>query len=244
MAAAGLVFQLAPNQDGSWTETVLHSFCFVITCHDASGPTASLIFDQTGNLYGTTLGGYPSDRSAVFELTPNADGSWKERVLHNFGQTSEGRWDSLCGCDLRPGRKSLRHDAPSGRPSRCPETGGCGVAYKLAPSPSGGWKETVLREFTGRDGLNPAAGLIFDQAGNLYGATEHGGDLSFCGGSNGCGIIFKLTPTSKRRMEGDSVAHLLRQSGSFSCRYSDIRRRGKPLWDNRGRWQDDLRFGV
>ena len=47
----GTVFKLVPNADGSWTESVLHSF-------DGNGdggfPTAGLIFDAAGNLYGTT----------------------------------------------------------------------------------------------------------------------------------------------------------------------------------------------
>ena len=46
----GTVFKLAPNQDGSWTESVLHSF----NGSDGAFPYAGLIFDAAGNLYGTT----------------------------------------------------------------------------------------------------------------------------------------------------------------------------------------------
>jgi uncharacterized repeat protein (TIGR03803 family) len=46
---------------------------------------------------------------------------------------------------------------------------GCGVVYKVSPSAH----ETVIHLFTGgADGANPAAGLIFDSAGNLYGTTS------------------------------------------------------------------------
>ena len=65
---------------------------------------------------------------------------------------------------------------------------GCGTVFKLDPSGN----ETVLYSFTaGSDGALPAAGLIMDAAGNLYGTTAHGGGpCPF--GSGGCGTAFKL----------------------------------------------------
>ena len=71
-----------------------------------------------------------------------------------------------------------------------------------------------MREFTGRNGLNPQAGLIIDQAGNLYGATDYGGDLSSCGG-RGCGIIFKLAPISSGGWK-ETVSHIFHDNpGAF-----------------------------
>jgi uncharacterized repeat protein (TIGR03803 family) len=68
-----------------------------------------------------------------------------------------------------------------------------GVAYgafELSPEP-GGWKETVLHDFNGKngDGSGAFAGLTLDHSGNLYGITEQGGGGG-CGG--GCGISFEL----------------------------------------------------
>ena len=69
----GVVFELTPQPDGSWIETVLHSFG---NGEDGSGPFISgLVFDDTGNLYGTTRGGgatiiCPSGCGTVFELSP------------------------------------------------------------------------------------------------------------------------------------------------------------------------------
>jgi uncharacterized repeat protein (TIGR03803 family) len=61
---------------------------------------------------------------------------------------------------------------------------------------------TVLHSFcsqpncTDTDGANPYAGLVRDAAGNLYGTTESGGDLS-CNPPDGCGTVFKVTKSGK-----------------------------------------------
>jgi uncharacterized repeat protein (TIGR03803 family) len=83
---------------------------------------------------------------------------------------------------------------------------GCGVIFKLDP-----WgKEKVLHRFIGLGelyGANPARGLIRDAAGNLYGTTQNGGNISGCSnnesfepvitGTPGCGVIFKLDPAGR-----------------------------------------------
>jgi uncharacterized repeat protein (TIGR03803 family) len=53
----------------------------------------------------------------------------------------------------------------------------------------------VLHTFEGADGNAPSAGLIFDSQGHLLGTTELGGDLT-CNNSNGCGTVFRLSPSS------------------------------------------------
>jgi uncharacterized repeat protein (TIGR03803 family) len=72
-------------------------------------------------------------------------------------------------------------------------TYGDGAVYKLKPNPDGTWAESVLHSFAGPDGSTPYAGLVLDTAGNLYGTTVIGGS-SACSG--GCGVVFKLAPTS------------------------------------------------
>ncbi len=70
---------------------------------------------------------------------------------------------------------------------------GCGVVFKLDST----GKETVLYTFTGgADGASPAAALVRDAAGNLYGTTVSGGVCSWPYSSNGCGVVFKLDPTT------------------------------------------------
>jgi uncharacterized repeat protein (TIGR03803 family) len=70
------------------------------------------------------------------------------------------------------------------------------VVFKLSPTASGPWTESVLYSFSGgADGATPAAGVIVDSAGNLYGTTEYGGGNADCG-SFGCGVVFKMAPAS------------------------------------------------
>jgi len=76
---------------------------------------------------------------------------------------------------------------------------GCGVVYKLTPTASGPWQQTVLYTFTGgSDGALPWAGVILDSAGNVYGTTQAGGHAFTCNaGGGGCGVVYKLTPTDQ-----------------------------------------------
>jgi uncharacterized repeat protein (TIGR03803 family) len=185
----GTVFQLSPNSNGGWTEKVLYNFCSLSKCSDGSQPESGLIFDQAGNLYGTTASGGEgsgNDEGTVFELEPNANGSWTESVLHSFN-----------GPDGLNPQASLILDAAGNLygTTEYGGTGGGGTAgggtiFELMPA-SGGWTESVLYDFCSAencaDGLEPAASLIFDQTGNLYGTTVEGG--AACN----CGVVFQLT---------------------------------------------------
>jgi hypothetical protein len=64
----GVVFKLAPNSKGGWSESVLHRF--LDNRGTGAHPYAGLIFDATGNLYGTTGGDFKKTHGSVFEITP------------------------------------------------------------------------------------------------------------------------------------------------------------------------------
>ena len=186
----GTVFKLAPNSDGSWTESELHRFCSLTNCEDGQGSFAGLIFDAAGNLYGTTWNGGSTNHGVVFKLAPTS-GGWNESVLYSFGPDGQNSdaglvFDSagvLYGVTWYGG------------------TYGAGVVFKLIPTSSGEWKESALHRFSGgNDGARPRAGLTFDSAGNLYGTT--GG-----GGAYGRGVAFSLTPNT----DGSWTQHTLHQ---------------------------------
>jgi uncharacterized repeat protein (TIGR03803 family) len=185
----GTVFNLRPPPKACktalcpWTETVLYSFKGGA---DGAYPWDALVFDQTGNIYGTTQnGGVPKPTSpcnigecgTVFELTP-ANGGWIESVIYSFS-----------GSDGKNPLSGLTFDQ-SGNLYGTTWGGGAygyGAVYQLTPSGSG-WTESILYNFTGgADGASPYGGLIFDPSGKLYGATS-------AYGTGGGGTVFELTP--------------------------------------------------
>jgi hypothetical protein len=61
-----VVFKLMPNSRGGWTERVLWDF----QDHPGDDPTAALVLDDAGNLYGTRTGDGKKTFGSVFEITP------------------------------------------------------------------------------------------------------------------------------------------------------------------------------
>jgi uncharacterized repeat protein (TIGR03803 family) len=163
---------------------------------DGNYPSANLVFDASGNLYGTTTQGGTNGAGTVFKMTPNA-GQWIKTILYSFCH--------LQGCpDGSSPYSDLIIDA-AGNLYGTTYNGGTywqagsmtgGVVFKLTPQPDGTWTETVLHNFgNGTDGILPQASLVSDKAGNLYGTTTGGGATS-PGCSQGCGTVFELSPGS------------------------------------------------
>jgi hypothetical protein len=76
---------------------------------------------------------------------------------------------------------------------------GCGTVFKMSPpkQKGGQWTETVLYSFpTPKQGFLPQGDLVFDSAGNLYGATQFGGGFgTTCDPFyQYCGAVFELSP--------------------------------------------------
>jgi uncharacterized repeat protein (TIGR03803 family) len=191
----GTIFKLPPTG----TEIVLHRF----TGADGAGPASALIADAAGNLYGTTTYGGPY-YGTVFKLTLNPDGTYTHGVLHNFaGYPSDGTSPHDLNADAAG---NLYGATTGGGGSACgADNLGCGTVFKLTPNPDGTYSESMLYSFTGdRDGAGPAAGLLTDAAGNLYGTTSEGGGSRAC--LTGCGTVFTLTPNLDGTY-GESVLH-------------------------------------
>jgi uncharacterized repeat protein (TIGR03803 family) len=204
----GTVFKLQPAATacltGScpWKKTVLHRFTFGYN-DDGANPTAAVVFDQMGNIYGTAInGGYPSSTGVVYELTPS-QGGWTETILYKLDA-----WGQYGGHFGGPYASVVFNSAGNlyGTGSRGYDN--CGVVYELTPSDSG-WIEKDLHVFPyipagcesgqpNEEGSFMGQGwVIFDQAGNLYRSTEFGGPY-------GGGTVFMLSPSN-----GEWVFHLL-----------------------------------
>jgi uncharacterized repeat protein (TIGR03803 family) len=178
----GTVFELSPKTGGGWTGKILHSFNN--NNIDGFNPDASLIFDGSGNLYGTTNSGGSYEYGIAFELSPTGSGAWTEKVLHNFGSdTSSDGWFPAAGLVFDASGNLYGTTAAGG-------THAGGVVFELTPGAGGDWKETTLHSFLDdapTDGFFPLSGLTIDASGNLYGTT-------FQGGTYGVGTVFELTP--------------------------------------------------
>ena len=192
----GTVFELTPNSGGGWTELVLHSFNPNNT-KDGASPLGGLVIDASGNLYGTTeLSTGSNGGGTVFEMVAQAGGGWKEKILHTFTASSAGGQYPESTLILDAVGNLYGTTSYGGAGTGC-GTLGCGTVFELLHSAGGTWTERVLHTFTndGTDGYTPFGGLAFDSAGNLYGTTSSGGNVTTCGSGVGCGTVFELTPT-------------------------------------------------
>lgn len=192
----GTIFKLSPNHNGTWSESILYTF---LGGTDGGFPSA-LTLDSTGNFFSTSASGGntnpPCDCGTVFELSPSANGTWQKTILYSFTDGLDGGVPSSGVIFDSAG--NLYGETFDGGSFACPQSG-CGTVYRLT-SESGGWKFGVIYTFNGVDGskgAQPSGGLTMDSAGNLYGTTSGGGNLT-CNNGNGCGTIFKLSRTENR----------------------------------------------
>jgi uncharacterized repeat protein (TIGR03803 family) len=172
---SGIVFELSPNGDGSWSESILHSFDTV-----GENPEASLALDVQGNLYGATPGfGAGGSYGTIYELSPSGGGAWTLNTIHSFTNGTDG---------AEPGPVVLGNASQIYGTAANGETRHDGFVFSFNRLSVTGWTELFLHTFTGGDdGTNPAAPLTLDAAGNLYGLTS-------TGGAYGDGTLYKLTP--------------------------------------------------
>lgn len=171
----GTVYRLTHSGSG-WTEDTLYSFP---NNSDGSNPVGGLVFDQAGNLFGTTQSGGTGGGGTVFELSPSG-GGWNFTVLYSFSGQN-GPLDTLA---MDAGGNLYGTTYGDG-------TYGYGSVFKLTRN-NGSWSYTDLHDFTsGADGANPVGGVSLDTSGNLYGTTSDG-----AGGpcSLGCGTVWEITP--------------------------------------------------
>jgi uncharacterized repeat protein (TIGR03803 family) len=146
---------------------------------DGSEPHANLVRDGARNLYGTTFFGGGGNNGIVFELAPNGT----ESVLHSFSGGADGFYPGY-GSLLRDGAGNLYGTTEEGGMSGAE----AGTVFKVAPD---GTKTELYSFCPGGypcvDGETPAAGVIADGKGDLFGATLQGGP-------DGSGTIYEVRP--------------------------------------------------
>jgi uncharacterized repeat protein (TIGR03803 family) len=174
---AGTVFQIT-RSGNHWKESILHNFTGGA---DGDIPEASVVVDQLGNLYGTTVSGGAGGCGCgiVFKLERHSNGKWEERVLHNFKNN---------GHDGSTPTTALIFDSAGNLYGTTYEGGayGAGTAFELMQNFNGSWIETVIETFIGPSRGSEPNALVLGNDGYLYGSA--------LGGAYNAGVVFQLSP--------------------------------------------------
>jgi uncharacterized repeat protein (TIGR03803 family) len=168
---AGVVFKLAAGG----TLTVLHAF----DGNDGVNPEGRLIRDRKGNIFGTAYGGGANNKGVVYKISSMG----RFKLLHSFAGGADDGWN--------PTNAGLAMDR-DGSLYGMTQFGGVndyGTVFRISPA----GKFELLHSFLGgSDGRYPAAGLVADKTGNIFGTTQGGGGHDNC--LYGCGTVFMMTP--------------------------------------------------
>jgi uncharacterized repeat protein (TIGR03803 family) len=214
---AGNVYELSPDGNGGWSETVLYTFTGGT---DGDSPSGPVIFDGAGNLYGATVDGGPNGLGVVFELTPMG-GNWTETVLYSAAKHDAGvnpqtglimdasgnfygaTLHSVFELSYSDGVWSARNIYSVGVVDSI--AGGLTIdvsgnifgnsewkVFELTPNGTGGWRTKVLHKFAGYpiDGAFAQGTPVVDSYGNVFGTTNGGGNT-------GQGTVYEVTAKRK-----------------------------------------------
>jgi uncharacterized repeat protein (TIGR03803 family) len=200
---SGTVFKITPGG----TLTTLYSFCSQSGCTDGDGPQAALVQATNGDLYGTTIvgGAYCASVGGcgtVFKITPGGTLT----TLHSFCSQS--------GCPDGSGPGALIQ-ATNGDFYGVTAFGGAngyGTVFKTTETGT----LTTLYSFCAQsgctDGAGPYAGLLQAPNGDFYGTTEDGGGCAVGPPGQGCGTMFKITPSGTL-----TTLHIFCSQGGVFC---------------------------
>jgi uncharacterized repeat protein (TIGR03803 family) len=171
-----IAFELSPDGKGGWNPTVLYTFT-------TGQPWGTPALDKAGNFYGTTdAPNSHNNPGTVYKLSRGKEGKWTKKILHSFKSGDFTPWGVVLDA------AGNIYGTTSGY-GRAPFP--FGTVYELVAEPgTGTYEEKNLWVFNETDGEFPVGGLIWDNAGNLYGTTSRGGT----GGEYGNGVVFEVTP--------------------------------------------------
>jgi uncharacterized repeat protein (TIGR03803 family) len=236
----GAVYEISPNGEEGWNETVIHSF----DGKDGEYPESSpLIFDTAGILYGITSYGGSSGCGygcgLVYELSPQGK-RWKQTVLYSFTGGVDG--GGPVGGLIMDGAGNLYGTLaePAGVFELSPSGGGWteqliyaadtisgGVAmdelgnifgttsstvFELSPNGNGGWNSSVLHTFAGgpHDGSAPVGTLAIQG----YGRNQSLFGATYAGGAKNFGTVYELS-NGKGKYKGTWVERIIHSFKGF-----------------------------
>jgi uncharacterized repeat protein (TIGR03803 family) len=177
----GVVFELTPRGDGTYSFSILHSFSGA----DGYGPQYGVSFDSAGNMYGTTehggLGapGCIAGCGVVYQLSP-VNGTWQETVLYKFNGVIGQYPFSPVSIDQSG---NLYGTFQIGGGGGC-SFGTCGGVFKLIPQTSGGIKKYAFYFNGGQAGGNPQTGVMLGGHDTVYGTVYNGNNVYMLNGGH------------------------------------------------------------
>jgi uncharacterized repeat protein (TIGR03803 family) len=171
----GVIYSIVVNAaSGVGTETPVYPFTGAA---DGCQPQSSLIFDNAGNIYGTTpCGGAGGD---IFKYNPTSD---VLTPLHAFCALANCSDGGGAHTGLIQGSDGNFYGTAGGGNATAN-----GVIYRLSTSGSYSLLYTFCLAANCPDGAGPEGPLVESSDGNFYGVTAQGG-------AHGSGTIFKVTP--------------------------------------------------
>jgi uncharacterized repeat protein (TIGR03803 family) len=206
LGSEGIIFELSPNHDGTWQETILYDFDYT----HGGLPLGGLVWDKSGNLYGTTEYGGDFEHGTVFELKHQAKGKWQEAVLHSFNPGNGDGFLPQCGLAIDKANRLYGTTVYGG------DSFADGAIFEVRRV-KGVWQETVIHSFSEQnDGIYPYGPVAIDSAGNLFGTTWQ----SLVGGVGGAGIVFQLT--LKKKIWQETILHQFDSPGDGGNPYSGV----------------------
>jgi uncharacterized repeat protein (TIGR03803 family) len=175
----GSVVELIPQQNGTWSEKVLHAFG---SPPDGGFPFSGVTFDAAnGTVYGDTQQGGIGQFGFGTVYAFSGPNYSNYSILYSFNPKE-------VSADSNPGGGILALDAAGNLYGTATNYLEQSTIFRLSPNQQGGWTETILYRFAEiENGSDPVGGVILDASGNLYGATYSGGPLN-----GNYGVIYKL----------------------------------------------------
>jgi uncharacterized repeat protein (TIGR03803 family) len=197
-AGCGTVFELSPNGGGGWNEETIAEF-------DPLGhPTAPVVFDRLGNLYGFAyclvdcVGEAPGE---IFELIPSR-GAWTTSFLYADSYDSGCVESTIPLCPVAFNQGHLFSSTVNGGTQGSDCRQGCGTVFTFGQQ-SALQPPYYLLAYAfkdGTDGRFPEGLLAFDGEGNVYGTTSAGGLANH-------GTVYMLTPNHSTEGWSETVLY-------------------------------------